>query len=163
MLQSPEAVPLRHQATLTSRDGSRRRFDGPSPREPPPPSVSDNINDWRSSRPPARASPGTTNAELDAPGFKRRGSGFRSPEGGPTGPADNEEHWSIGSKFKPSGPPSEGPGSRFGSVRGKSDIGFYNAAPPEEDQDWRRPRTLSRNSTSRTSTKMPPDIIFNCY
>ncbi|KAJ3559416.1 hypothetical protein NM688_g360 [Phlebia brevispora] len=140
---------------LSSRDGSRRRFEGSAQREPPPPSVSDNINDWRSSRPPARGSPGTTTAELDGPSFRRRGSGFRSQEGAPAGAADSEEHWTMGSKFRPSGPP-EGPGSRFGGARGKSDTGFSsNAANPGEDTDWRRPRTLSRNSTS-PGNSVPP-------
>lgn len=133
----------------SSRDGSRRRFDGPSPREPPPPSVSDNISDWRSSRPPARAPPPMGMGPPDeGPGFRRRGSGFRSD--GPGGPADSEETWSKGSRFTPGGPP-EGPGSRYGSMRGGRE-GFGGAPPPagEEESDWRRPRTMSRNSTSRT-------------
>ena len=60
----------------------------------------------------------------------------------------------MGSRFRPSGGPPEGPGSRFGRMRGRGGEGGFppaGAPPPEEESDWRRPRTLSRNSTSRTS------------
>lgn len=101
---------------LSSRDGSKRRFDGPSSREPAP-AASDNISDWRSNRPPARASPSSPPSELE-PQFKRRGSGFRSQDGGPQGAADTEETWAKGSKFIPSGPP-EGvePRNRYNITR----------------------------------------------
>ncbi len=130
---------------LAGRDGSRRRFDGPSSREPPPPAVSDNISDWRSSRaPPARASPSSPPSELEPP--RRRGSGFRAQEGGPSGAADSEDVWSKGSKFVPSGPPDE-PRSRFGGRRG--DLGPAREPPAvTEESDWRR-GPVSRNSTSR--------------
>ncbi len=136
-----------------SQDGSRRRYDGPSAREPPPPAVSDNISDWRSSRQPARAPP----PEADAPSFKRRGSGFRSQEGAPQNLADTEDTWTIGSRFKPSTPSeSGGPGSRFGSLRGKGEMGPpRDTASPPDESDWRRPRTLSRNSTSRELLPTP--------
>ncbi|OSC99945.1 RNA-binding domain-containing protein [Trametes coccinea BRFM310] len=141
-------------------DGPRRRFegprDGPGAREPPPPSVSDNISDWRSSsRAPARAPPSETEG-----GFRRRGPGSREPA--PTGPADTEETWHIGSKFKPSGPPEGGerPGSRFGSLRSRGEMGPPRdvpppAAGPADEGDWRRPRTISRNSTSPSSSTPP--------
>ncbi|THG99728.1 hypothetical protein EW026_g2660 [Hermanssonia centrifuga] len=124
-----------------SQDGSRRRYDGPSAREPPPPAVSDNISDWRSSRQPARAPP----PEADAPSFKRRGSGFRSQEGAPQNLADTEDTWTIGSRFKPSTPSeSGGPGSRFGSLRGKGEMGPpRDTASPPDESDWRRPPSSS--------------------
>ncbi|KAI0762040.1 hypothetical protein BC629DRAFT_1294352 [Irpex lacteus] len=136
---------------LAGRDGSRRRFDGPSSREPPPPAVSDNISDWRSSRaPPARASPSSPPSELEPP--RRRGSGFRAQEGGPSGAADSEDVWSKGSKFVPSGPPDE-PRSRFGGRRG--DLGPAREPPAvTEESDWRR-GPVSRNSTSPSSS-VPP-------
>ncbi|THH29483.1 hypothetical protein EUX98_g4722 [Antrodiella citrinella] len=141
-----------------SRDGSRKRFDGPPSREPPPSTLADNASDWRSSRAPPRpsAAPPLESDQGD-PSFKRRGSGFRSQEGAPSGAADAEESWTIGSKFKPSAPAEGGsPGSRFGSLRGRGDMG-----PPKEpsvtpdESDWRRPSAVSRNSTSPTSSTPP--------
>ncbi|KAI0774981.1 hypothetical protein BD413DRAFT_290605 [Trametes elegans] len=141
----------------SSRDGSRRRFEGPGgpgPREPPPPSVSDNASDWRSSRAPARAPPPES-----GDGFRRRGPGSREPrEPAPVGPADTEETWHMGSRFKPSGPPEgERPGSRFGSLRSRGEMGPPRDAPPAvaDESDWRRPRTMSRNSTSPSSSTPP--------
>ncbi|KAH9941361.1 hypothetical protein B0H21DRAFT_753305 [Amylocystis lapponica] len=131
----------------SSREGSHRR-DGP-----PPSSMSDNASDWRSSRVPSRSSTATPlDSDPGAPSFKRRGSGFR--EGGPPpGAADTEETWQIGSKFKPSVPPSEAPGSRFGSMRGRD-------VPPARDTladegEWRRPQAISRNSTSPNNSTPP--------
>ncbi|KAI0084105.1 hypothetical protein BDY19DRAFT_973829 [Irpex rosettiformis] len=135
---------------LSSRDGSRRRFDGSSSREPPPPAVSDNVSDWRSSRAPARASPSSPVSELEPP--RRRGSGFRSQEGGPSGPADSDDVWVKGSRFIPSGPPDE-PRSRFSGRRG--DMGPPRDSQPVVDEgDWRR-GSASRNSTSPSSS-VPP-------
>ncbi|KAH9902549.1 hypothetical protein C8Q73DRAFT_670783 [Cubamyces lactineus] len=133
---------------LPSRDGSRRRFDGP--REPPAPSVSDGASDWRSSsRAPVRPPPSESEG-----GFKRRGPGSREPA--PVGPADTEDTWHIGSKFKPSGPPEgERPGSRFGSLRSRGEMGPPPPAGVADEGDWRRPRTLSRNSTSPSSSTPP--------
>lgn len=134
----------------SSRDASRRRFDGPPSREPPPATVADSASDWRSSRAPPRSSPSSAPPPPEAdqgPSFKRRGSGLRQ-EGAPVGPADTEDTWTMGSRFKPA-PPSE-PGSRFGSVRGRPDMGPPKETPsPPEESDWRRPRAISRNSTSR--------------
>ncbi|KAH8093701.1 hypothetical protein BXZ70DRAFT_948768 [Cristinia sonorae] len=145
----------------SSRDGSRRRFDGPPSRDPPPSTLADNASDWRSSRPPPRAPPSAPTEDVGGPSFKRRGSGFKSPEGPPppSGPADSEETWTIGSKFKPSAPAEGGsPGSRFGSLRGRGDMGppKETPSPPDESpSDWRRPRAISRNSTSPTSSTPP--------
>jgi translation initiation factor 4B len=117
-----------------ARDSSRRRFDGPpGDRMPPPPSVSDDVNDWRSSKPLAKI------PEPEAPSYKRRGSGFSTPEGPSV--ADTEEKWALGSKFKP----SEDPPSRFGSLRGSHDSQHARDVPAEEG-DWRSGR-------SRTSRK----------
>ncbi|KAI0350048.1 hypothetical protein OH77DRAFT_1147064 [Trametes cingulata] len=136
---------------LPSRDGSRRRFDGPrETREPPAPSLSDNASDWRSSRAAVRAPPPENE-------FRRRGPGSREPP--PVGPADSEETWHIGSKFKPSAPAEgERPGSRFGSLRSRGEMGPPRDAAPStvaDEGDWRRPRTLSRNSTSPSNSTPP--------
>jgi len=136
-----------------SRDSSRRRFDGPSSTgDRALPSLSEGPSDWRSSR-PARAAPLDT---TDSSSYKRKGSGFTTPDGQPS-PADREEAWAIGSKFKPAPPASEesGAGGRFGS-RGRSDM-----PPPKEplveESDWRsaRPKPVSRSSVSPNSSTPP--------
>ncbi|KAJ7116301.1 hypothetical protein C8R44DRAFT_792117 [Mycena epipterygia] len=141
-----------------SRDSSRRRFDGPSTgdRDRTLPSLSEGPSDWRSSGRPARAAPLDT---TDAPSYKRKGSGFTTPDGQPS-PADREEVWSIGSKFKPAPAASEDSGSsRFGSMRGRSDM-----PPPKEtvaeESDWRsaaaaRAKPVSRSSVSPNSSTPP--------
>ncbi|KAJ7914834.1 hypothetical protein B0H13DRAFT_2001300, partial [Mycena leptocephala] len=131
-----------------SRDSSRRRFDGP-PGDRALPSLSEGPSDWRSSR-PARATP----LDTDTSSYKRKGSGFSTPDGQPS-PADREEAWSIGSKFKPAPTASEdnSSGGRFGSIRGRSDM-----PPPKEDEvDWRsaRPKPVSRGSVSPNSSTPP--------
>lgn len=139
---------------LPNSDSSRRRFDAPREgREPPAAPVSDGISDWRSSRAPPRGPPPPENE------FRRAGPPREPREPAVVGPADTEETWHIGSKFKPTGPPSgdgERPGSRFGSLRSRGEMGPPRDAPAGapavvEESDWRRPRTISRNSTSRTS------------
>ncbi|KAJ7510276.1 hypothetical protein B0H11DRAFT_1701456, partial [Mycena galericulata] len=140
-----------------SRDSSRRRFDGPSTGDRPHPSISEGPSDWRSSR-PARAAPLDTTT--DSSSYKRKGSGFTTPDGQPS-PADREEVWSIGSKFKPAPTASEEPGSgsRFGS-RGRSDMG-PSKDPITEETDWRsaRPKPVSRTSVSpNSSTPATPHL-----
>lgn len=115
-----------------SRESSRRRFDG-HPGERPPPSASDDASDWRSSRPMSKA------AESEAPSAHRRGSGFSITEG-QAGIADREEHWTIGSKFKPSSPEESAHG-KFGSVKGKYESVHARDSPDEGD--WRT-RKVSR-------------------
>ncbi|KZT02895.1 uncharacterized protein LAESUDRAFT_729671 [Laetiporus sulphureus 93-53] len=140
----------------SSREGPHRRYEGPSGREPPPTSVSDTASDWRSSsRGPVRSSTASSfESEAGEQGFRRR-SNFRE---GPVTSADTEEKWTIGGKFKPS--VSEGPGSRFGSMRGRGDMGPPRDVPnPPEESDWRRPRAISRNSTSPSnSTPSTPQM-----
>lgn len=131
---------------LGSRDSSRRRYDGPpTDRQSAPTSVSDNASDWRSNRPSRPAPP---EAEATA---KRKNSGFGSESGGA---ADREETWTIGGKFKPS--EDEGPGRKFGTYRGRGDMGPPSSVPPDSpaDNDWRsgpRPGISSHSSTSRES------------
>ncbi|KAI5121217.1 hypothetical protein M0805_007226 [Coniferiporia weirii] len=127
--------------------GSRRRYEGISA-EPNRESVAEGKSDWRSSRAPPRSPP-----EAEVP--RRRGAGFAAlSHEGDVSPADAEEKWSIGSKFKPSSGPAPGsdsqPGSRFGSMRGKGDMGPPSA--PSDEGVWRRP---GQNSTSPTSS-VPP-------
>ena len=102
-------------------------------------SAADGASDWRSHR----ATPRFTEPELPPP--RRKGSGFTTPRHeGELSPADTEERWT--SKFKPSGPsPDSTPGSRFGSMRGRGDMGPPQSVPSDEG-DWRR---STRNSTSR--------------
>ncbi|KAJ6612237.1 hypothetical protein B0H10DRAFT_2052776 [Mycena sp. CBHHK59/15] len=127
-----------------SRDSSRRRFDGPPTGDRALPALSEGPSDWRSSR-PARTAP----LETDGPSYKRKGSGFTTPEGQPS-PADREEVWAIGSKFKPAGTDDAGSGSKFGSMRGRT-----------EEADWRsaRPKPVSRGSVSpNSSTPATPQL-----
>lgn len=111
-------------------------------------SVSDNVTDWRAANrgPPPPRFP----SDHDAPPVRRKGSGFASTESHAPGPADTEENWSIGSKFKPTtSPGSESqPGSRFGSLRGRGDMGPPPAPSASDEIDWRKPRP-ARTSTSR--------------
>lgn len=110
------------------KDSHERRFDGPaSERASSLPSISDEANDWRSSRPLSKA------AEPEAPSARRKGSGFSITEG-QAGAADREEHWTMGSRFKPS---EEGHG-KFGSVKGKFEPVQARDAPDEGD--WRAAR-----------------------
>jgi translation initiation factor 4B len=108
---------------------------------PPPPSVSDEVSQWRSSKPLAKI------PEPEAPSFRRRGSGFSTPEG--QSPADSEDKWALGSKFKPS---TEDPPSRFGSLRGSHDS-QHTREPPADEGDWRSGR-------SRTSRKYHFQLIL---
>lgn len=136
-----------------SRDSSRRRFDGPPTGDRPAPSISEGANDWRSSRPAGRP----TAAEPEGPSssFKRKGSGFSTPDG-QTGAADKEDVWTIGGKFKPTSG-SDDAGPKFGSLRGRGDMGPpKDPALSTEDSDWRstvRPKPTTRNSTSRASRR----------
>ncbi|KAJ3478524.1 hypothetical protein NLI96_g9690 [Meripilus lineatus] len=138
----------------SSRDGSRRRFDShpPRDREAPPSSLSDNASDWRSSRPPATRSPPP--GEDQSSSYRRRTSGFKPHDTPPSGLADTEDNWTMGSKFKPTDPGS--PGSRFSSIRGRSDMGPPKDTPsPPDDDNWRRPGRVSRNSTSPSNSTPP--------
>ena len=117
-----------------SRESSRRRFDGLSgERAPLPPGVSDEANDWRSSRPLSKV------AEPEAPPARRRGSGLSVTEG-QIGVADKEEHWTMGSRFKPSSPEDIAHG-KFGGVKGKFESVHARDSPDEGD--WRARRAPS--------------------
>ncbi|THH10308.1 hypothetical protein EW145_g1409 [Phellinidium pouzarii] len=131
--------------------GSRRRYEGNST-EPSRDSMSDGNTDWRSNRVPPRFP-----IEAEVPLVRRRGSGFSTPSHeGEASPADAEEKWSIGSKFKPTTGVATGtdsqPGSRFGSMRAKGDMGPPQT--PTDDSDWRKGRP-ARNSASPTRS-VPP-------
>ncbi|KAF9650182.1 RNA-binding domain-containing protein [Thelephora ganbajun] len=130
-----------------SRDSSRRRFEGERP--PPPSSVSDNSNDWRST---SRPLPSSRTYSGDSEGRPQRRSGYGG--GDPTSGADGDT-WTIGSRFKPSEdipPPPPGGGSRFGGG-----FGSRPPAPPDEG-DWRRNRPISRGSTSPNQSTPPTPV-----
>lgn len=141
---------------LGSRDSSRRRYDGPpADRASGALSVSNTSSDWRSNRPARQP----LAPESEAP--RRKNSAFVGSEG--VGAADREETWAIGSKFKPS--EDDGPGRKFGSHRGRGDMG-PPSVPPESpaDNDWRsgpRPGLSSNSSTSRKSMIMPFRTIIH--
>ncbi|KAI0249847.1 hypothetical protein BJV78DRAFT_1223819 [Lactifluus subvellereus] len=140
---------------LGSRDSSRRRHDGPpADRGPAPPSVSDTSSDWRSNRPSRPPPPPEPEASS-----RRKNSAFSASEN--TGAADREETWTIGSKFKPS--EDEGTGRKFGTFKGRGDMGPPSAPDsPADGGDWRsgpRPGLSSHSSTSPTSSTPPTPQI----
>ena len=144
----------RRDGPLPSTDGGpsgRRKYDGLSSGmgQDGPASASETVNDWRSAPRPSRA---PSEAEH---GPRRKGSGFSTPDG-QASPADMEDTWVIGAKFKPShGHSDSASGGRFGSLRNKGDMGPPPSNVPSvaEEGDWRssaRPRTSGgRSSTSR--------------
>ncbi|KAG6369391.1 hypothetical protein JVT61DRAFT_14923 [Boletus reticuloceps] len=124
-----------------SRESSRRRLDGqPGERPLPSSTMSDEANDWRSSRL-------STVIEPEAP--RRKGSGFSITEG-QVGVADREEHWTIGGKFKPSAPEESG---KSGSVRSKYESVHARDAP--DDGDWRARKALGGTSPSDSTPPTP--------
>ena len=138
--------PWRREGPLPTRDSFRRSYDAPGER---PARLADDTGDWRSNR-PNRA------VESEALSFKRKGSGFNPPEG-QFGAADKEDSWSTGNKFRPSSdaPHDEALG-KFGSIRGKGDMGPPKEIPRDEP-DWRtsvRSRP-GRDSISRKITFQP--------
>ncbi|KAJ3513095.1 hypothetical protein NLJ89_g3135 [Agrocybe chaxingu] len=129
----------------TSREPSRRRFDGP-PHDRHVQSASDGPEDWRSNRPQRVP-------DNEPPSFKRKGSGFLTPEGTASS-ADKEEVWAIGSKFKPSGPGDES-STNFGSTRSRGDMGPPKETPSDE-AGWRSAtRGPKRGSVSPTNSTPP--------
>ncbi|THV02772.1 RNA-binding domain-containing protein [Dendrothele bispora CBS 962.96] len=127
-----------------SRDSSRRRFDSL-------PSVSEGNTDWRAGQ---RARP-HPEPETPSGSMRRRNAGFGSDI--PAGSADREESWTIGGKFKPSEDKESAPGSRFGSIRGKGDMGPPPSSAADEG-DWRsmsRSRPATRGSTSPNGSTPP--------
>lgn len=122
---------------------SRRRYDGASPGDRERlPSVAEGASEWRSNRPSRPA------VSEDLP--PRRRSGFSTPEGQP-GPADQAETWIRGSKFAPAPNTSE---ERFGSLRGKGDMGPPKDLPADE-ADWRaRKSSISRMISMLLTEKM---------
>ncbi|KIM27478.1 hypothetical protein M408DRAFT_329937 [Serendipita vermifera MAFF 305830] len=149
-------------------------------REPLPPSIAEETNDWRSNmRAPAPPPPQERGPRFGSgfagggggggggPGgdnMRRRGSGINTPTGAESrspkvGPADLEEKWTIGSRFKPSVPASperasaDGPSAppftkKFGNGRpGEAKAGEGEGAG-EDPADWR--------SAPRKTVAAPP-------
>ncbi|RDB28395.1 putative RNA-binding protein sce3 [Hypsizygus marmoreus] len=130
-----------------SRDSSRRRFDGPPSGERALPSVTEGLSDWRSSR---LSRPSIPDAE---PPLRRRGSGFSTPEGQPSA-ADQADVWTKGSKFVPSAPSSTHE-EKFGSLRGRGDMGPPRDLSVAEEGDWRAKPKSTHGGTSPTSSTPP--------
>jgi len=135
---------------LGSRDSSRRGFDGPpADRQAPVTSVSETSSDWRSNRPSRPPPP--PESEVTS---RRKNSAPLGSEGG--GAADREENWTIGAKFKPS--EDEGQGRKFGTFKGRGDMGPPSSVPDSPaDGDWRSgPRGLSSHSSTSPTSSTPP-------
>jgi len=138
----------------SSREASRRRFDGPSS-ERPPPSVAEGAEQWRSNR-PSRLAP----LSDPEPPIARKSSGFSTPEG-QTGPADTDEKWTKGSKFTPSTGEDTAGGRLGGGFKGRSDMGPPREPPVPsiaDENDWRsssRPKPNPRGSTSPSNSTPP--------
>ncbi|KIK63214.1 hypothetical protein GYMLUDRAFT_41539 [Collybiopsis luxurians FD-317 M1] len=129
----------------SSRDSSRRRFDGPRPE--PLPSVSESANDWRSSRPRAAV----PEPETPTGSMRKKNIGFVSEN---AGAADRDDVWAKGSKFKAA--EESAPTNRFGS-KGRGDMGPPRDPAPEES-DWRsssRSKPVARENNSPTGSTPP--------
>ena len=148
--------PLPEQQRSEGRDGPRRRME---PHAEQRESASDQISDWRSA---TRGPPRFPSDHEPAAPVRRRGSGISSSDPHAPSPADTEETWTIGSKFKQTSSPGgeNQPGSRFGSMRGRGDMGPPPAPTVSEESDWRKLRG-GRNSTSRTLVLSSVQLI--CY
>ncbi|KAF7312164.1 Translation initiation factor 4B [Mycena indigotica] len=129
--------------SVGSRESSRRRFDGP-PSTDRFGSTTEGPSDWRANRPPVRATPLDTE-----PAFKRKNSGLTTPDG--PSPADKDEIWTIGAKFKPV---EENSGNRFGS-RGRSEM---PPPPAVEESDWRTSRPSRESTSPNNSTPPTPQL-----
>ncbi|KAG6861251.1 hypothetical protein C0995_002373 [Termitomyces sp. Mi166 len=138
--------PWRREGPLP--DVPRRRYDGPpSGDRERLPSVAEGVNDWRSSRPSRAAIPD------DLPPTRRR-SGFSTPDGQPS-PADQAETWVRGSKFTAA--PSA-PEERFGSLRGKGDMGPPKESPADE-ADWRARKSSISRMAFHLSNRIPANVL----
>ena len=129
-----------------SRDPPRRHFDGPS-NDRQISSASDTLDQWRSNKP-------LRTSEPDAPPFRRKGSGFVTPEF-QAGAADKEDAWTIGSRFKPSANgAAEETSGRSVTHRAKSDMGPPKESPSDEG-DWRSSARIQKpNTRSSVSRKI---------
>ncbi|KIM40443.1 hypothetical protein M413DRAFT_445897 [Hebeloma cylindrosporum] len=122
-----------------SRDPSRRRFDGPSNTDRQTSSASDTLDQWRSNKPLKASDP-------DAPPFRRKVSGFVTPES-QVGAADKEDVWTIGSRFKPSANgAAEETSGRSATQRTKGDMGPPKESPSDEG-DWRSSARIQKPNT----------------
>lgn len=120
--------PWRRDGPLPDREAPRGRMDA-GERAERTPSASEHVDQWRSSKTRAPV-------ESDAPPFRRRASGFGGADS-PSGAADREDSWSMGSKFKPSNNPEDtttAPVQRINNARRGPE------ASVGEDSDWRRSR-----------------------
>lgn len=154
-----------------SDDGGERGGFGKS-REPPP-SIAEEISDWRSTMKPTAPPP--LSASSDRPrfgfgggsggggssegGMKRRGSGFNTPSRGEfespkVGPADMEGEWTRSSKFRPAEHETdrvEGGGRPFGRKFGDRFGEGHDAS--DDIGDWRSaPRKGLSSSSSGPGT-----------
>src|SRR6266511_4013729 len=130
--------PWRRDGPLPLRDSSRRRYDMTAT-ERHPSSVADETNDWRSSRP-------QRSSESEVPPFKRKGSGLLSSDTHAS-PAEKEDVWVIGGKFRPSiASSNDDMSNKFGFVRGRNDVA--PAKDLADEPDW---RSAARSRPTRSS------------
>lgn len=138
--------PWRRDGPLPDREAPRGRMDA-GERAERTPSASEHVDQWRSSKTRAPV-------ESDAPPFRRRASGFGGADS-PSGAADREDSWSMGSKFKPSNNPEDtttAPVQRINNARRGPE------ASVGEDSDWRRSRPGNATASLTGSTPPTPQL-----
>ncbi|KZT12934.1 uncharacterized protein LAESUDRAFT_719230 [Laetiporus sulphureus 93-53] len=143
--QGPKHVLEKSGSNLASRVihvrvAEPQSFCGSYGRELPPPSVSGTGSNWRaSSRRPLQSSIASSfECEAGEPSLR---STFRE---GPIFSTDTKDRWAFSGKYKPS--VSEGPGSRFSSMRGCGDM----------ELSWNVP-----NPPKRTTAQAPHDCFLS--
>lgn len=138
--------PWRRDGPLPDRVPPRNRFEGSD--RAPPPSVADEKNDWRSSRP----RPSTI--ESEPPVTRKKSAGFVPVDS----IADKEEEWSRGSKFKASSSAEEAPTPRFGASKPRQ------VESTTDESDWRRLKSgarISRKFTHPFFVELSGDLVMN--
>ena len=150
--------PWRREGTLSDTRDPRRRYEG-LPHGDRALTLSDDVGDWRSTRPPRLPDAETSQT-------RKKVSGFFTSES-QTGNSDKEDTWTIGSKFRPSLEDASFSGTKSGSLKGREMHQVGDPASNTEEGDWRsstRLKPSSRGSASRTSIPLTcvPILTLNC-
>ena len=154
-------APWRREGSLSeTRDvrEPRRRYEG-LPHGDRALTLSDDIHDWRSTRPPRLPDAETSQT-------RKKVSGFFTSES-QTGNSDKEDTWTIGSRFRPSSEEASLSGTKSGSLKGRDLHQAGDPAPNTEEGDWRSSTRLKpspRGSASRPSISLAcvPILISTC-